>query len=113
MSQAAGAAVLTGPPEAALPAAPERPPAPDAAALQARAGGSVPATRTPPAVPGSTLEAIERYAILETLEMVGGSTGRAAAILEISPRTIQYKLRKYRSEGIAVPATGANRRNLP
>jgi two-component system NtrC family response regulator/two-component system response regulator HydG len=49
-----------------------------------------------PLVPGATLEEIEREAILRTLESVGGSTSRAAAILKISPRTIQYKIKQYR-----------------
>jgi hypothetical protein len=49
-------------------------------------------------VPGSTLAAIERHAILATLEHTGGCTSRAAAILGISPRTIQYRLREYAGE---------------
>jgi two-component system NtrC family response regulator/two-component system response regulator HydG len=49
-----------------------------------------------PLVPGATLEEIEREAIMRTLESVGGSTSRAAAILKISPRTIQYKIKQYR-----------------
>jgi transcriptional regulator with GAF, ATPase, and Fis domain len=59
-----------------------------------------------PAVPGATLEAIERDAILRTLEAVGGSTSRAAAILGISPRTIQYKIKQYRAEGVSVVVRG-------
>ena len=54
-----------------------------------------------PVVPGASLEEIERDAILRTLEAVGGSTSRAAAILKISARTIQYKLKQYRAEGAA------------
>jgi DNA-binding NtrC family response regulator len=50
-----------------------------------------------PVVPGASLEEIEMDAILRTLEAAGGSTTRAAAILKISPRTIQYKLKQYRS----------------
>jgi len=50
-------------------------------------------------VPGSTLEDIERDAILRTLEAVDGSTSRAAAMLNISPRKIQYKLKAYRGVG--------------
>lgn len=46
-------------------------------------------------IPGSTLDAIERYAILRTLEATGGSTGRAAEILGISIRKVQYKLQEY------------------
>jgi two-component system response regulator HydG len=48
-----------------------------------------------PAIPGSTMEQIERYAILKTLEQTGGSTSRAAEMLGISPRTIQYRLQQY------------------
>jgi DNA-binding NtrC family response regulator len=42
-------------------------------------------------IPGSSLAEIERVAILRTLEAVGGSTSRAAAMLGISPRKIQYR----------------------
>jgi two-component system NtrC family response regulator/two-component system response regulator HydG len=38
---------------------------------------------------------IEREAILRTLEMVGGSTSRAAEVLGISVRKIQYRLKEY------------------
>ena len=48
-----------------------------------------------PQIPGATLAAIERHAILRTLEQTGGSTARAAEILQISPRKIQYKLQEY------------------
>ncbi|HLH28384.1 MAG TPA: sigma-54 dependent transcriptional regulator [Acidimicrobiales bacterium] len=48
-----------------------------------------------PTVPGATLAEIERYAILRTLEATGGSTSKAAEMLGISPRKIQYKLREY------------------
>jgi len=47
-------------------------------------------------IPGATLSEIEREAILRTLEEVGGSTARAAQILGISVRKIQYKLKEYR-----------------
>ena len=48
-----------------------------------------------PPVPGSTLYDLERWAILRTLEACGGSTSRAAGLLGISPRKIQYKLHEY------------------
>ena len=54
-----------------------------------------PASGEPPAVPGATVSQLERWAIMRTLEAVGGSTSRAAAILGISSRKIQYKLREY------------------
>jgi len=49
-------------------------------------------------IPGSSLAAIEREAILRTIESVGGSTSRAARILGISPRKIQYKLKDYHAD---------------
>jgi DNA-binding NtrC family response regulator len=52
------------------------------------------------AIPGSTLATIEREAILRTLEAVGGSTSRAAQMLKISPRKIQYKLKEYQQDGV-------------
>jgi two-component system NtrC family response regulator len=51
-------------------------------------------------IPGSTLADIEREAILRSLEAVGGSTSRAAALLKISPRKIQYKLKEYQEQGV-------------
>jgi DNA-binding NtrC family response regulator len=51
-------------------------------------------------IPGSTLAEIERVAILRTLEAVGGSTSRAAAMLGISTRKIQYRIREYREVGL-------------
>jgi two-component system, NtrC family, response regulator len=56
-------------------------------------------------IPGSTLAAIEREAILRTLEAVGGSTSRAAALLDISARKIQYKLKEYHQQGVVVGKT--------
>ncbi len=50
----------------------------------------------PPVVPGATLEELERYAILSTLEVCGGSTHKAADLLGVSVRMIQYRLREYR-----------------
>src|SRR5882672_5902144 len=48
-----------------------------------------------PRIPGSSIDEIERFAILKTLEMCGGSTSKAAAVLGISSRKIQYKLHEY------------------
>jgi two-component system response regulator HydG len=53
-------------------------------------------------IPGATMQELERYAILKTLEAVNGSTSRAAKILNIGTRTIQYRLHEYR-----VPRTRA------
>jgi DNA-binding NtrC family response regulator len=63
----------------------------------------------PPPVPGSTIADLERYAILKTLEACGGSTSKAATVLGVSPRKIQYKLHEYegpeRTAGIETRAT--------
>jgi two-component system NtrC family response regulator len=48
-------------------------------------------------IPGASLFEIERDAILRTLERVGGSSVRAAEILGVSVRKIQYRLKEYRS----------------
>ncbi len=50
-----------------------------------------------PQIPGWKLADIERYAILKTLEAQGGSTSKAADVLGISVRKIQYKLQEYGS----------------
>jgi DNA-binding NtrC family response regulator len=48
-------------------------------------------------IPGSTLYDIERYAILKSLEATGGSTSKAADMLGISVRKIQYKIHEYQA----------------
>jgi DNA-binding NtrC family response regulator len=60
-----------------------------------------------PLIPGASLDEIEREAIHRTLESVSGSTKRAAAILGISPRTIQYKLKRYRVRNVTSGRTGS------
>jgi two-component system response regulator HydG len=46
-------------------------------------------------IPGSTMAEIEKYAIIKTLESVDHSTARAAEMLDISVRTVQYRLAEY------------------
>jgi two-component system response regulator HydG len=46
-------------------------------------------------IPGATMAELERYAILKTLESTEGSTSKAAELLDISVRTIQYRLHEY------------------
>jgi DNA-binding NtrC family response regulator len=48
-------------------------------------------------IPGSKMEDIERHAILTTLEATRGSTTKAAEVLGMSVRTIQYRLQQYHS----------------
>ncbi len=51
-------------------------------------------------IPGATMAEIEKHAILATLRACEGSTTRAAEVLGISVRTIQYRLHEY---GLAKP----------
>jgi two-component system response regulator HydG len=53
------------------------------------------ATRGGMRIPGSTMNEIERHAIVTTLEACGGRTTQAAQMLDISVRKIQYKLHEY------------------
>jgi DNA-binding NtrC family response regulator len=46
-------------------------------------------------IPGVTMAELERYAIVKTLEAVNGSPSKAAAILGVSRRTIQYRMRQW------------------
>jgi two-component system response regulator HydG len=62
--------------------------------------------RGPMRVPGATMAEIERWAILATLEATGGSTAKAAELLDISVRTIQYRLHEYGLAGKERPPGG-------
>ncbi len=61
-------------------------------------------------IPGATLAEIERYAITETLKAVGGSTTRAAEVLGISRRTVQYRVREW---GLGSTSPGELDSDLP
>ncbi|MCA9610330.1 MAG: sigma-54-dependent Fis family transcriptional regulator, partial [Myxococcales bacterium] len=50
-------------------------------------------------IPGISLAALERLAILRTLEACDGSPKRAAEILGISRRKIHYRLKEWREDG--------------
>jgi DNA-binding NtrC family response regulator len=63
--------------------------------------GPRPARRDPGAlIPGASMAEIEREAILRTMEMVAGSTARAAEVLGISVRKIQYRLKEFAGEKV-------------
>ena len=49
--------------------------------------------------PGVTMDTLEREAIYQTLDSVGGNKTRAAEVLGIGLRTLQRKLKDYESEG--------------
>jgi two-component system response regulator HydG len=63
-------------------------------------------------IPGSKMEDIERHAIMTTLELTRGSTTKAAEMLGMSVRTIQYRLQQYHSapkSELHVPAIAPKR----
>jgi two-component system NtrC family response regulator/two-component system response regulator HydG len=69
--------------------------------LRRAAGEPAAAARTGGvSIPGSTMAELEREAILRTLEAVQGSTSKAAAMLKISARKIQYKLKEYHQQDV-------------
>jgi len=53
-------------------------------------------------IPGLTMDELERMAIEKTLEAVEGSTSKAASILGISRRKIQYRLREWAEQDAGV-----------
>jgi Nif-specific regulatory protein len=66
---------------------------------QSSSGAALTSAKTPmPTIPGAKMADIERFAVLRTLEFTGGSTAKAAEILGISPRKIQYRLQEYMAE---------------
>jgi two-component system response regulator HydG len=48
------------------------------------------------AATAASLEAMERLHIVNTLRQVGGHRGKAAALLEIDPKTLYRKILAYR-----------------
>jgi DNA-binding NtrC family response regulator len=69
---------------------------------------------TIPVVPGATMDELERYAITKTLEAVAGSTSKAAEILGISVRKIQYKVQEYgATQKSNVPAVSSPEHERP
>jgi DNA-binding NtrC family response regulator len=68
-----------------------------------------PADALPLMVPGVTLAEVERYVVLKTLEAVDGSRHRAAEILGISRRTLQYRLQEWGIEPRRFLARGEKR----
>lgn len=52
------------------------------------------ATSASPPIPGSTLAELERHAILSTFETTG-SRAKTAQLLDVSLRTIHYRLSEY------------------
>jgi two-component system response regulator HydG len=50
-------------------------------------------------IPGITMAELERIAIERTLASVGGSTAKAAEMLDMSRRTLQHRMKQWREGG--------------
>jgi DNA-binding NtrC family response regulator len=57
-----------------------------------------------PMLIGSTVEAIERELVLQTLARCDGNRTHAARVLGLSVRTMRNKIRQYATDGIDIPA---------
>ena len=57
-----------------------------------------------PMLIGSTVEAVERELVVQTLARCDGNRTRAARVLGFSVRTLRNKIRQYTSDGLDVPA---------
>jgi DNA-binding NtrC family response regulator len=55
---------------------------------------------------GSTVEAIERELVLQTLTSCDGNRTHASRMLGVSVRTLRNKIRQYAAEGLDVAAHG-------
>jgi DNA-binding NtrC family response regulator len=56
-----------------------------------------------PMLIGSTVEAIERELVVQTLARCDGNRTRAARVLGVSVRTLRNKIRQYITDGLDVP----------
>ena len=59
-----------------------------------------------PMLIGSTIEAIERELVLQTLARCHGNRTHAARVLGLSVRTMRNKIRQYATDGVDIPAHG-------
>jgi DNA-binding NtrC family response regulator len=57
-----------------------------------------------PLLIGSTVEAIERELVLQTLARCHGNRTHAARVLGLSVRTMRNKIRQYATDGVDIPA---------
>ncbi|KRQ93656.1 Fis family transcriptional regulator [Bradyrhizobium jicamae] len=57
-----------------------------------------------PMLIGSTVEAIERELVLQTLARCHGNRTHAARLLGLSVRTMRNKIRQYGNDGVDIPA---------
>ncbi|ANW06015.1 Fis family transcriptional regulator [Bradyrhizobium icense] len=59
-----------------------------------------------PMLIGSTVEAIERELVLQTLASCHGNRTHAARLLGLSVRTMRNKIRQYATDGADIPGHG-------
>lgn len=59
-----------------------------------------------PMLIGSTVHAVERELMLQTLARCDGNRTHAARVLGVSVRTMRNKIKQYSADGIDVPAHG-------
>lgn len=59
-----------------------------------------------PMLIGSTVQAVERELMLQTLARCDGNRTHAARVLGVSVRTMRNKIKQYSADGIDVPAHG-------
>ena len=57
-----------------------------------------------PMLIGSTVEAVERELVLQTLARCDGNRTHAARVLGVSVRTLRNKIRQYATDGRDIPA---------
>jgi DNA-binding NtrC family response regulator len=59
-------------------------------------------------VPGITLDELERMAIMQAMEAASGSTAKAAEMLGVSRRKVQYRLKEWGFTGVGSHENDAN-----
>ena len=94
--------IVTGAPE--FPSPDSQSLAPQNVALQNLAPHELAPHEIVPMLIGSTVEAVERELVLQTLVRCDGNRTRAARVLGLSVRTMRNKIRQYATDGLDVPA---------
>jgi DNA-binding NtrC family response regulator len=92
---------ITQAPAASVPDAPLVPPS-----ISALRSQSLELHQIVPMLIGTTVEAIERELVLQTLAHCDGNRTHASRVLGVSLRTLRNKIRQYAIDGAEVPAHG-------
>ena len=94
--------IVTGAPE--FPSPDSQSLAPQNVALQNLAPHELAPHEIVPMLIGSTVEAIERELVLQTLARCDGNRTHAARLLGLSVRTMRNKIKQYATSGVHVPS---------